>query len=60
MVAGAFTLAPYLSSLDVFAAPPVADNEGILITIFLAGGNDGLNMVAPVAPIRRTPRYGPR
>ena len=49
MVAGAFTLAPYLSKLDAFAAPPVADNEGILITIFLAGGNDGLNMVAPVA-----------
>ena len=48
MAAGAFALAPYLSKLEAFAAPPVADNEGILITINLAGGNDGLNMVAPV------------
>ena len=32
-----------------FAAPPVADNQGILVTIFLGGGNDGLNMVVPVA-----------
>ena len=26
-----------------------ADNQGILVTIYLGGGNDGLNMVAPVA-----------
>jgi uncharacterized protein (DUF1501 family) len=49
MTAGAFALAPYLSKLDAFAAPPVADNDGILITIYLSGGNDGLNMVVPAS-----------
>jgi uncharacterized protein (DUF1501 family) len=49
MGAGAVALSPYLSRLQAFAAPPVADNQGILVTIQLAGGNDGLNMVAPVA-----------
>ncbi len=48
LTAGAVAIAPYLSKLDAFAAPPVADNQGILLTIFLAGGNDGMNMVAPV------------
>jgi uncharacterized protein (DUF1501 family) len=47
MAGGAFALAPYISKLSAFAAPPVADNEGILITIFLSGGNDGMNMVVP-------------
>src|SRR4051794_10097262 len=47
MAGGAFALAPYISRLSAFAAPPVADNEGILITIFLSGGNDGMNMVIP-------------
>ena len=42
------TVSPYLSKLEAFAAPPVADNQGILVTIFLVGGNDGLNMVSPV------------
>ena len=32
MAAGAFALAPYLSKLEAFAAPPVADNEGIGIS----------------------------
>ena len=48
LTAGAVAMSPYLSALQAFAAPPVADNQGILITIFLSGGNDGLNMVAPV------------
>ena len=48
LTAGAVAISPYLSRLDAFAAPPVADNQGILITMFLTGGNDGLNMVAPV------------
>ena len=46
--AGVVAVSPYLSRLEAFAAPPVADNQGILVTIFLSGGNDGLNMVAPV------------
>jgi len=48
MTAGAAALAPYLARLEAFAAPPVADNQGILVTIYMGGGNDGLNMVAPV------------
>ncbi|HEV7526928.1 MAG TPA: DUF1501 domain-containing protein [Acidimicrobiia bacterium] len=50
---GVVAASPYLSKLQAFAAPPVADNQGILITINLAGGNDGLNMVIPYAD----PRY---
>jgi uncharacterized protein (DUF1501 family) len=49
LTAGAVAVSPYLSKLQAFAAPPVADNEGILLTIFLSGGNDGLSMVAPVS-----------
>ena len=48
LTAGVATLSPYLSKLEAFAAPPVADNQGILLTIYLGGGNDGLNMVSPV------------
>ncbi len=46
---GVVAVSPYLTKLRAFAAPPVADNEGILVTINLAGGNDGLNMVIPYA-----------
>ncbi len=46
---GVIALSPYLSKLQASAAPPVADNQGILVTINLAGGNDGLNMVIPYA-----------
>jgi uncharacterized protein (DUF1501 family) len=46
---GVVAVSPYLSKLQAFAAPPVADNQGILVTINLAGGNDGLNMVIPYA-----------
>ena len=48
LAAGVVAAGPYLSMLEAFAAPPVAANEGILITILLSGGNDGLNAVAPV------------
>ena len=48
LTAGVVAVSPYLSMLEAFAAPPVADNQGILLTILLSGGNDGLNMVAPV------------
>ena len=51
---GVIAASPYLSKLQAFAAPPVADDQGILVTINLAGGNDGLNMVIPYAD----PRYG--
>ena len=33
LTAGVVTLSPYLSKLEAFAAPPVADNQGILLTI---------------------------
>jgi len=49
LTAGVVAASPYIGMLEAFAAPPVADDQGILITIYLAGGNDGLNMVAPVA-----------
>ncbi|HTL84215.1 MAG TPA: DUF1501 domain-containing protein [Acidimicrobiia bacterium] len=45
--AGAVAVTPYLSHLKAFAAPSVADNAGILVTVCLAGGNDGLNTVIP-------------
>ena len=32
---------------DAWAAPPIADNEGILINIVMFGGNDGLNTLVP-------------
>ena len=49
VTAGVVAVSPYISRLQAFAAPPVADNQGILVTINLAGGNDGLNMVVPYA-----------
>ena len=45
--AGVVASGPYLSKLQAFAAPPVQRDQGILITINLAGGNDGMNMVIP-------------
>ncbi|HYL51672.1 MAG TPA: DUF1501 domain-containing protein, partial [Acidimicrobiia bacterium] len=49
MGAGAVAVTPYLSRLEAFAAPPVANDQGILVTIQLSGGNDGLNMLVPAA-----------
>ncbi len=46
---GVVAISPYLTKLRAFAAPPVGDHDGILVTINLAGGNDGLNMVIPYA-----------
>ncbi|MEO1063450.1 MAG: DUF1501 domain-containing protein [Actinomycetota bacterium] len=45
--------APLLSSqfaraADFVGAEPIGANEGILVVLQLGGGNDGLNMVAPV------------
>ncbi len=44
---GIVAVSPYLTKLRAFAAPPVGAHQGILVTINLAGGNDGLNMVIP-------------
>ena len=32
---------------DAWAGPPIGANDGILVNIFLYGGNDGLNTVVP-------------
>jgi uncharacterized protein (DUF1501 family) len=50
--AGTIVIAPHLSKLEAFAAPPVGNNQGILVTIELNGGNDGLNMLPPVGNAR--------
>jgi uncharacterized protein (DUF1501 family) len=50
--AGVVAATPYLSQLQAFAAPPVGDTQGILVTVFLGGGNDGMNTVAPVGMSR--------
>jgi uncharacterized protein (DUF1501 family) len=50
-LAGA-ALSPYLSSLRAFAAPPVGAHDGILVTIVLEGGNDGMNMLCPIGSSR--------
>jgi uncharacterized protein (DUF1501 family) len=45
-VAGAALFAA-MPELSAFAAPPTG-SDGLLLTVWLGGGNDGLNMLAPV------------
>src|SRR3954452_2521285 len=44
---GAAVAAPYINMASAFAAAPVGRNEGILVFVFMGGGNDSLNMVVP-------------
>ncbi len=48
VVAGATALDAGLTSA-VAGAAPVRPTDGLLVTLFLGGGNDALNMTAPVA-----------
>ncbi len=34
---------------EAYAAPPIGANDGVLVVLFKAGGNDSLNMVVPYA-----------
>jgi uncharacterized protein (DUF1501 family) len=45
---GGVLLSPYLSNLQAFAAPALKSTDGIVVTITLDGGNDGLNTLCPV------------
>src|SRR5690348_3009609 len=45
---GGMAMSPYLSTLRAYAAPPVGAHDGILVTVALEGGNDGLNTVCPI------------
>src|SRR5690349_1625198 len=47
--AGAMAISPMLSHLEAYAAPPLGAHDTILVMVMMAGGNDGLNMVAPIA-----------
>src|SRR5947209_6708049 len=44
---GAAMAAPYVNMASAFAASPIGRNDGILVFIFMGGGNDSLNMVVP-------------
>ncbi len=47
--AGAMAISPMLSHLEAFAAPPLGAHDTILVLVMMTGGNDGLNMVVPIA-----------
>jgi uncharacterized protein (DUF1501 family) len=46
--AGGLALSPYLSNLQALAAPALKGGDGIIVTVTLDGGNDGMNTVCPV------------
>jgi uncharacterized protein (DUF1501 family) len=45
--AGALAATQYLGQLRAFAAPPVGATDGIVVLLFMGGGNDGLNTLVP-------------
>ncbi|MEM9035444.1 MAG: DUF1501 domain-containing protein [Actinomycetota bacterium] len=48
MAAGGILSSQFAKAAEFVGAAPIGANEGILVLIQLGGGNDGLNMVAPV------------
>ncbi|MGE0878215.1 MAG: DUF1501 domain-containing protein [Acidimicrobiia bacterium] len=47
-VGGAVAAMPWwLEQGAAWAAPPIGPNEGVLVMVMMAGGNDGLNTVVP-------------
>src|SRR4051812_36567814 len=44
---GAAMTAPYINMASAFAASPLGRNDGIVVFVFMGGGNDSLNMVVP-------------
>src|SRR5438045_6820082 len=44
---GAAMAAPYINMASAFAASPLGRSDGILVFVFMGGGNDSLNMVVP-------------
>lgn len=50
---GAATALPLVRSGRARAASAVGADEGILVVVFLGGGNDGLNTVAPISGAHR-------
>jgi len=56
---GGLALAPALSRLQAFAAPPIGPTDGVLVLINMTGGNDGLNTLCPVGDSRYFSLRGP-
>ena len=44
---------------EAYAAPPIGANDGVLVVLFKAGGNDSLNMVVPYADGAYYQKRGP-
>lgn len=44
---GSILASPLLAQLQAIAAPPIGATDGVLVVIFLGGGNDPLNTLAP-------------
>ncbi|MDH5289864.1 MAG: twin-arginine translocation signal domain-containing protein, partial [Acidimicrobiia bacterium] len=49
MASGAVALGPSLLAGPAGAAAPIGPGEGVLVLVTMAGGNDGLNTVIPIA-----------